>query len=176
MTQHTLTPAAATDRGIAPLPMIIVDTREKRPLTFRHLKSTRATLQSGDYSAGGLTDVFTVERKTMIDLVITLQRERDRFMRELHRLRGFPSARLLIIGTLAELNHLIAAGYTRLRLIEHNLLSIEERFQLPIHRVDTPEQAALLVETWAFTAWRNAAAKLGVVLPFPSWVAGFFSR
>ena len=159
-------------KSIDPLPCLLVDTREKTPLTFAHLASEPATLQSGDYSVKGLEDVFAVERKSLADLVGSLKSGRDRFMRELHRLRGFTFARLLVVGTAQDLAALVARGRVSLDMVEHSLLSIEQRYGVPVVRVDTPEQAALRVETWAFTAWRDAAAKLGLRLPFPEWCAG----
>ena len=158
--------------NIEPLPRILVDSREKTPLTFSHLPSEPATLQSGDYSVKGLEEIFAVERKSMADLVGSLKSGRDRFMRELHRLRGFTFARLLVVGTLSELYTMSQRGRVNLDQVEHSLLSIEQRYGVPVVRVDTPAAGALMVETWAFTAWRNAAAKMGVGLPFPDWCAG----
>lgn len=159
-------------KSIDPLPCLLVDTREQTPLVFTHLQSAPAALQSGDYSVRGLEDVFAVERKSLADLSGSLKSGRDRFMRELHRLRGFTFARLLVVGTAQELATLVARGRVNLDMVEHSLLSIEQRYGVPVVRVDTSEQAALRVETWAFTAWRDAAAKLGLRLPFPEWVQG----
>ena len=159
-------------KSIMPLPILLVDTREQAPLTFEHLQSERAALQSGDYSARGLEDVFSVERKSMGDLVGSLKSGRDRFMRELHRLRGFTFARLLVVGTVQELAAMVARGRVSLDMVEHSLLSIEQRYGVSVVRVDTPAAGALMVETWAFTAWRDAAAKMGLHLPFPDWCAG----
>ena len=159
-------------KSIELLPRLLVDTREQSPLVFAHLQSEPATLQSGDYSVRGLEDVFAVERKSMSDLVGSLKSGRDRFMRELHRLRGFAFARLLVVGTAQELAGLVARGRVNLDMVEHSLLSIEQRYGVPVVRVDTPEAAALRVETWAFAAWRDAVAKLGTRLPFPEWCAG----
>ena len=161
-----------TTPNIERLPRLIVDTREQTPLTFEHLQSAPATLQSGDYSVKGLEEVFAVERKSLSDLVGSLTRERDRFMRELHRLRGFTFARLLVVGSMQELYTMSQRGRVNLDQVEHSLLSIEQRYHVPVVRVDTPAAGALMVETWAFTAWRDAAAKLGVTLPFPDWCAG----
>ena len=141
-------------------------------MTFEHLQSTQKTLQSGDYSVKGLEDVFAVERKSMSDLVGSLTRERDRFMRELHRLRGFTFARLLVVGSMQELYTMSQRGRANLDQVEHSLLSIEQRYRVPVVRVDTPAAGALMVETWAFTAWRDAAAKVGVDIPYPDWCAG----
>ena len=161
-----------TTRDIEPLPRLLVDTREQTPLTFEHLPSAPAALQSGDYSVRGLEDVFAVERKSIADLVGSLKSGRDRFMRELHRLRGFTFARLLVVGTMQELYTMSQRGRVNLDQVEHSLLSIEQKYRVPVVRVDTPADGALMVETWAFTAWRDAAAKLGVSLPFPDWCAG----
>ena len=159
-------------RSIDPLPRLLVDTREQAPLVFAHLPSAPAALQSGDYSVRGLEDVFAVERKSMSDLVGSLKSGRQRFMRELHRLRGFSFARLLVVGTAQELAALVARGRVSPVMLEHSLLSIEQRFGVPVVRVDTAAQAALRVESWAFAAWRDAAAKLGLRLIFPEWVHG----
>lgn len=154
------------------LPLLIVDTREQTPLSFRHCESVRASLQSGDYSAQGIEESFCVERKTIADLAGSLTRDRARFMRELHRLRGFTNAYLLIIGREMELATLVAQGRANVKQIEHSLLALQARYGVHVVWVDTPEEAALLVESWAFCAWREAMKPSGKMLPFPPWVAG----
>src|SRR6478752_8650758 len=84
-------------------PVIIVDTREQTPLSFARLESVRGTLRTGDYSVKGLEDLFSVERKTVADLVgCCMADNRERFERELHRLRGYRFKRLLVVGSEAE--------------------------------------------------------------------------
>src|SRR4051812_41393080 len=92
-------PALRSLGGLADFePVIIVDTREREPLTFTNLPSRVGTLYSGDYSISGLEESFAVERKSIPDLVACCAGERDRFERELHRLRGFRFRRLLVVG------------------------------------------------------------------------------
>ena len=153
-------------------PVIVTDTREQTPLYFTHLRSERATLASGDYSVRGLEEVFSVERKSMADLIGSLTRERARFMREMHRLRGFQFARLLIVGTELELMQMVNMGRANLAQVEHSLLAVSIRYGVPAVRVDTPERGALMVETWAWAAWRDACAKVGKKVGFPEWCAG----
>ena len=153
-------------------PVIITNTREQTPLCFTHLRSERGTLDTGDYSVRGLEEVFAVERKSMADLVGSLTRERARFMREMHRLRGFQFARLLIVGTEMELMQLVSMGRANLAQVEHSLLAISIRYGVPAVRVDSPERGALMVETWAWAAWRDACAKVGRKVGFPEWCAG----
>lgn len=161
-----------TQTETAPLPRLIIDTREQTPLAFHHCESERGTLQSGDYSAKGIEESFCVERKTIADLAGSLTRERVRFMREMHRLRGFRNAYLLIIGTDKELAALVAQGRANVVQIEHSLMAIQARYGVHIAWVDTPAEAALLVESWAFCAYREAMKPAGIVLSFPSWVTG----
>ncbi len=67
----------------------IIDTREQIPANLDKIKSERATLDTGDYSIKGLEPYVRIERKSLDDLLMCIGRERDRFERELVRLRGF---------------------------------------------------------------------------------------
>jgi hypothetical protein len=81
-------------------PSIIIDTREQQPLVFQTLPATRGTLQTGDYSILGAEEHFAVERKSLEDLASSSAGpNRERFERELHRLRGYRFKRLLSVGT-----------------------------------------------------------------------------
>ena len=79
--------------------VVVIDTREQHPYEFEGLSAghrykhrpwvvttTRATLQSGDYSLQGLESAVSVERKSLQDLYSTIGHSRDRFERELQRL------------------------------------------------------------------------------------------
>lgn len=131
-------------------PTVVVDTREQDPLPISRLPSVRGTLTSGDYSVLGLEDLFAVERKSVADLVACCVGDnRDRLSRELHRLRGCRFARLLVVGTREQIER---ADY-RSRIVPsavlHSLAAWEARF-IPVVFSDTPEDAARLVESWAY--------------------------
>jgi DNA excision repair protein ERCC-4 len=76
--------------------------------------------------------------------------QRDRFERELHRLRGFRFKRLLIVGDRSS----IEGGYYRSRIsplsVLGSLSAWEIRFDIPVVFVDTAEAAALEVERWCW--------------------------
>lgn len=154
------------------VPVLLVDTREQKPLQFSYLPAEPATLYTGDYSVRGLEEVFAVERKSLADLAGSLTRERDRFMREMHRLRGYRFPYLLAIGDDMELSRLQAQGRLKLQQVEHSLRAIQSRYGVHVERAYTEEQAARMVETWAFCAWREAMKPAGVSLPFPDWAVG----
>ena len=132
-------------------PTIITDTREQTPLAFTRLQSERGTLTTGDYSFKGGEELFAVERKTIADLAGCCTGDnRDRFFRELHRLRGHRFKRLLIVGTRAE----IEAGSYRSELSPKAVLAtlgaIEARFDVPVCFAESASLAAREVERWAF--------------------------
>ena len=132
-------------------PVIVIDTREQTPLTFTRLQSVSGTLQSGDYSFLGGEESFAVERKSIADLAGCCTGDnRERFERELHRLRGFRFKRLLIVGDEAE----VLSGHYRSNIkpkaVLNTLSAFEARYDLPIVWTDSPANAALLVERWAW--------------------------
>jgi ERCC4-type nuclease len=53
--------------------VILIDTREQKPLSFGELRTERTTLATGDYSIAcdgrDLRDVVAIERKSISDLL-----------------------------------------------------------------------------------------------------------
>jgi ERCC4-type nuclease len=161
-------PALPALRGLAKLALlravIVVDSREQVPLTFTRLQAVRGTLYSGDYSVRGLENKFAVERKNLDDIAnCCVNSNRDRFERELHRLRGFGFARLLIIGTRED----VAAGQYHSRITPKAVLAtlstFEIRYDVPTVFCSTREEAAITIERWAFYFSREVM-KLAQVL------------
>ncbi len=138
-------------------PAVIVDTREQDPLPIRRLPVIRAALQSGDYSAAGMEDQFAVERKSIPDLVgCCMGENRERFERELHRLRGFRFKRLLIVGSRAAIEAGAYRSTIRPAAVLASLAAWECRYDVPPVFADTPEAAGALVESWAWWYCREA--------------------
>jgi ERCC4-type nuclease len=145
------------------LPILIKDTRERVPLVFENLACELGTLQSGDYSLKSLEDVFTIERKTVPDLCQSLTRGRERFERELHRLRGYDFARVLIVGS----PHEVQAMAANPKAIFSSITAMETRWRVPVIWEPTPAIAARLVERWAWFFWRERAASVRPSVPCP---------
>jgi ERCC4-type nuclease len=151
-----------TDRQILGLiPTVLIDTREQDPLPVERLPTRTESLYTGDYSVDGLQHVFAVERKSLDDLAGSLvDSGRERFERELHRLRGFRFARLLIVGTEDDIR---AARY-RSRITPNSVLgslrAFEVRYDVPVVFEPDRYAAACLVEQWAsyFTREINKCA------------------
>ena len=162
-----------------PTPTIIVDTREQTPLPFANLPTERRTLATGDYSILGFERDFSVERKSVADLVQSLTRERDRFSRELQRMRAFDFRRLLVVGTLADLEEHRYRSLANPKAIIGSLCAFEVRFDVPVCFRETPEAAATQIERWATYFLRERLASAADVLrrygaqaptPAPLWV------
>jgi len=140
---------------------IIIDTREQTPLTFPTLPSCRGTLYTGDYSIPGFEEHFAIERKSLDDLAGSLGQGRDRFARELHRLRGFDFARLLVVGTRKQ----IEAHDYRSRMAPASVLgsldAFEVRYRVPVVFCPTPKVAARQVERWACYFHRECRNRVG---------------
>ena len=161
--QHSITASAAA----IPLPRLIADTREKSPLAFAHLESVRGTLHTGDYSIQNLTSRFAVERKSVADLVSSLTRARQRFIRELERMRGMDFARLLIVGRPCDLAAHLARRAVNAASILGSLEAVNTRL-VPVVWEPTPQRAALAVERWACYFYAGAAKAWGTVR-IPAW-------
>lgn len=142
---------AALDTLKGSLPTIIVDTREQTPLAFTRLESIPGTLTSGDYSVAGIEHLFAVERKSVSDLVgCCAGSNRERFERELHRLRGFRFARILVVGSPDEITEANYHSRIKPQSVWGTLRAFEARYNLPVVFHPTAEIAAEWVEEIAY--------------------------
>ncbi|MFO7861056.1 MAG: ERCC4 domain-containing protein, partial [Desulfosalsimonas sp.] len=79
--------------------IIIIDTREQAPYEFTDydVAVVRSTLPCGDYSIPGAEHLVSIERKMLDDLISCLMgKNRDRFERELGRLRSYHVAAVVV--------------------------------------------------------------------------------
>lgn len=132
-------------------PRIVIDTREQTPLPFRRYQTVTGTLTTGDYSVDGLEELFAVERKSVPDLVACCSGpNRERFERELHRLRGFRFKRLLVVGCRAEVGQHRYRSNLAPQAVLSTLWAFEARYDCPVVWEPHPEEAGRIVEDWAY--------------------------
>jgi ERCC4-type nuclease len=148
---------------------IITDTREQTPLIFTNLPTETSTLYSGDYSVKGMEEVFAVERKTIADIVGSLTSGRERLLKELHRLRGYRSRRLLIVGTRHEIETGQYRSRTKPRAVLASLAAVEARYDIPVIFSANSRTAAALVEQLAFWSWREHSKGFAKTPATPTW-------
>jgi ERCC4-type nuclease len=150
-----------------PNPTIIVDTREQIPLVFPNLPSRQGTLTSGDYSIAGAEELFAIERKSVPDLVACcVGANRERFERELHRLRGYRFTRLLIVGTEAEIEVGHYRSHIAPKAVLHTVRAFEARY-VPVVWEATPERAAVRIERWAYWFARELVKSCAALIEAP---------
>ena len=86
-------------------PTIIIDAREQWAWEITKIATVRGTLKTGDYSLAGFEDQVAIERKSLDDLVQTMIRDRERFERELERLRPYRFKCIIIEADLRAVYH-----------------------------------------------------------------------
>jgi len=78
----------------------VIDTREQKPLKLKagdiEIPTVRKGLPTGDYSIEGLEHLVAIERKSLDDLGQCFGRERERFERELQRLKAYQTRALVV--------------------------------------------------------------------------------
>ncbi len=149
-------------------PIIVVDSREQFPWRFENLPTEPGTLNTGDYSIRNLTHLISIERKSLPDLLACIGRERDRFKRELQRLKAYRFRALIIEASHADLE----AGEWRSQLkpshVLGSLAAWMVQYALPIMLAGDHEAAARFGERYLYQAARSVAnenAALGVAAP-----------
>jgi hypothetical protein len=162
-------------------PVLVIDRKEQRPLTFTRLQSIWATLPEGDIAIAGVQD-WICERKGTLDELASccVGHNRDRFEKELFRLRPYRFKRLLLVGASCDQDILDYPYRSAInpRCILGSLLTWQARFDLPYVLVPTPEKAARLIELWAHywckeivqgangllrSYWRSAKAQIPTI-------------
>lgn len=147
-------------------PIVVIDTREQNPWSFASLPTELGSLATGDYAVKGLEHLIAVERKSLPDLLACIGHERDRFKRELQRLRAYRFRCLVVEASYADLE----CGQWRSQLkpsaVLGSLVAWTAQFELPIWLVGTHQAGAEFCERYLFQAARRIAqenAAVGVV-------------
>lgn len=126
---------------------IVIDSREQNPLDFSPFAEQAVfcvgTLESGDYSVAGFENLVAVERKSLDDLLSSLGKSRERFFREIDRLRGYEAAALVIE---CSFQRLIKGNYPHSQMkpdsVIQSLFALMAQKRLPIFFAGNRETAA----------------------------------
>ena len=113
--------------------IMIVDTREQKPLFKPKLWIISHGLNSGDYSIQGFENVITIERKSIPDLLGTLGKGRIRFEKELNRMSEYKWKGLLIEGLENDVYQPNDFSSMHPNSIYHSLAAIETKWGINIY-------------------------------------------
>lgn len=143
---------------------IIQDSREQAPFRFEGFPAVVevAGLDAGDYSLAGFERRVAIERKSLPDLVACLGVERERFARELARLRGYDCAAIVIEASADDLR----AGHFRAKLNPEaawqSVLAFAQRYRIPFFwsesRADAEETTFHLLRHYQHDRMRELQA------------------
>lgn len=126
---------------------VVVDTREQRPLRFSgRVRVVRAALPSGDYAPFGFESRAAIERKSLADLVQSVTRERERFFRELERLRSYEFNAVVVEGALIDVVEHRYRSMASPRSVMASAFAIVTDFSIPVIWAHSPDLAAECVE------------------------------
>lgn len=125
-TGHTGKPGADRERKIR----ILADSREQLPYRFDGAVTSK--LDVGDYSIAGAEHLVSIERKSLDDLVGSLSRGRERFERELYRMRALDYGCLVVEASLQDIvQHRYRSEMSPASVVQ-SLVAFSIRYQLPI--------------------------------------------
>lgn len=155
-------PAPARPRGERPVLQLIVDSREQRALpipadammgrTAWRIETEVACLPVGDYAIKGWSGRdgepkgFTLERKSLADLVQSLSWGRERFLKEMERAREFETFAVIVEdATMDDVRRWRHGTEMTPASLEASVYSLSERFRAPVLWFASPQEAAVYV-------------------------------
>lgn len=147
-------------------PVVIIDSREQAAWEFQDLASEPGTLSTGDYSLKNLTHLVAIERKSLPDLLGCVGHDRDRFKRELQRLRAYRFRALVIEADYADLERGEWRSKIQPAAVLGSLAAWTAQYSLPIWLAGDHQSAARFAEKFLFQSARLIAhenAAVGVV-------------
>jgi len=135
---------------------VLVDTREQRPYDFPTMRVQPATLTAGDYSVRGMENDLAVERKELSDLISCIGPGRERFEREMARLRGYQHRIVIVEADW----YAVRSGAYRSALnplaATHSILSWQAHYRVPFLFAGDREAGEAAAAYFLFTAAKHA--------------------
>jgi ERCC4-type nuclease len=131
---------------LAPI-TILYDTRERAGLeTWLALEpavtAERATLQTGDYSAVGLSHLVALEYKALGDLAHCCGTDRERFLVQCRRLTNYPVRALIIGRPEAEIHAEAYVSRIKGSSVAGTLMGVSVRYGIPVWFASSQKDAA----------------------------------
>ncbi len=113
---------------------IVADSREQLPYTFEkyEVEVNTGTLPVGDYSILGFEDRVAIERKSIDDLIACLMgKNRERFCRELSKLRFYELGAVVVESTMADIAHGRYTSQMRPHSALQSIAALMVRYKVP---------------------------------------------
>ena len=152
-----------SDNAKIPL-QVVVDSREQCPYRFEGMGAVVevGVLASGDYSLHGFGSRIAIERKELGDLIGCLSYGRERFERELVRLRSYEFACVLVESPVHALRSGCYRSQTDPASAWQSILALQMRYRIPFifcdDRSDAERTAFDILRHYARDRWRELQA------------------
>ena len=159
-----------------PKPVVLIDTREQKPLGFSRFPNwiageKKKALRVGDYSVEGMEHLLIIERKSLTDLITTLMQHRSRFFDVCEKLTKYRWRALLVEASYEDVKTTYAAELNtdaHPNAVSGSLDALEAKFGIPViytsqYRPLAEEKAASWLSKH-FTYWHLEERGLGRVL------------
>jgi DNA excision repair protein ERCC-4 len=138
--------------------IVVCDTREQHEWTFSpDIQVVSKALPAGDYSIQGHEKSISLERKTLSDLVNCLIHDRDRFFRELVKLKSYRRKAVVIEASVADVFEMRYKSEAHPYSILGAVQSFHMTFDIPFLWWHSREYAQ-----WMGAKWLEQAAKRAV--------------
>lgn len=150
---------------------VIIDTREQTPFTFIGFPVTTkpGTLHTGDYSIAGFEETICIERKSLGDLASCMTIGRERFERELERMRSMECAAVIVEEPFLNVTKGNYRSKLNVKSFEQSILSLMFRHKVPFLFGQSRRHA----ETICFNCLRhfyNQKLPEGLKIPYREYV------
>jgi ERCC4-type nuclease len=155
---HPLLPVLAERGGTqlhTPLPVVVIDTREQIPFSFRRFKGWFAGVEDralplGDYSVAGMEDTCVVERKDLSDLISSFTNNREVFVKRLRRMSRLPYSLLVITAPLSQIKSSYPFGRVSPNQITQSLIAVLAGLRVPFICTETHELGEEIVASYLY--------------------------
>jgi ERCC4-type nuclease len=155
---HPIVPVLAERGGTqlrTPLPVVVVDTREQIPFSFRRFKGwfsgiEMRALALGDYSVAGMEDSCVVERKDLADLLNSFTGNRAVFVKRLRRMSELPRSLLVITAPLSQIKSAYPYGRVNPNQVTQSLIAVLAGLRLPFICTETHELGEEIVASYLY--------------------------
>jgi ERCC4-type nuclease len=155
---HPAMPVLAERGGTqlrTPLPVVVVDTREQIPFSFRRFKGWFAGIENralplGDYSVVGMEESCIVERKDLSDLINSFTNHREAFIQRLRRMSERPYSLLVITAPLSQIKSAYPFGRVNPNQITQSLIAVLAGLRLPFLCSETHELGEEMVASYLY--------------------------
>jgi ERCC4-type nuclease len=140
-----------------PLPVLLVDSREQDPFDFQPYARwfsgiKKAPLQLGDYAIEGMEDCCVVERKSLSDLVKSLQGERDVFVRRLRLMAEYSDRLLVVDAPMSQVRSRYEHSLANPNRITQSLFAAIVGLRIQTFFAETHDQGAEMVAWYLYNA------------------------